>query len=123
MDPGNWATDLAGGSSFGYMLLFVILLSNLMAVVLQGLAVKLGVVSGLGKSSICHWSRINLCVWYMEQRKEGVICSARQEKANHVLESLSKPLREQTHYFQSATAKMASPGTLWRMDCSEKIRC
>lgn len=52
MDPGNWATDLAGGSSFGYMLLFVILLSNLMAVVLQGLAVKLGVVSGLGKSSL-----------------------------------------------------------------------
>lgn len=50
MDPGNWATDLAGGSSFGYMLLFVILLSNLMAVVLQGLAVKLGVVSGLGTS-------------------------------------------------------------------------
>lgn len=48
MDPGNWATDLAGGSSYGYMLLFVILMSNLMAIVLQGLAVKLGVVSGLG---------------------------------------------------------------------------
>jgi len=54
MDPGNWATDLAGGSSFGYMLLFVILLSNLMAVVLQGLAVKLGVVSGLGKLVFAH---------------------------------------------------------------------
>ncbi|KAF9365638.1 hypothetical protein BGX34_009173 [Mortierella sp. NVP85] len=54
MDPGNWATDLAGGSSFGYMLLFVILLSNLMAVVLQGLAVKLGVVSGLDLAQACR---------------------------------------------------------------------
>ncbi|GJJ71665.1 metal iron transporter [Entomortierella parvispora] len=54
MDPGNWATDLAGGSSFGYMLLFIILLSNLMAVVLQGLAVKLGVVSGLDLAQACR---------------------------------------------------------------------
>ncbi|KAF9425378.1 hypothetical protein BGZ94_007583 [Podila epigama] len=54
MDPGNWATDLAGGSSFGYMLLFVILCSNLMAVVLQGLAVKLGVVSGLDLAQACR---------------------------------------------------------------------
>ncbi|KAF9991714.1 hypothetical protein BGZ79_004097 [Entomortierella chlamydospora] len=54
MDPGNWATDLAGGSSFGYMLLFVILLSNIMAVVLQGLAVKLGVVSGLDLAQACR---------------------------------------------------------------------
>ncbi|KAF9180446.1 hypothetical protein BGZ51_006206 [Haplosporangium sp. Z 767] len=54
MDPGNWATDLAGGSSFGYMLLFVILCSNLMAVVLQGLAVKLGVVTGLDLAQACR---------------------------------------------------------------------
>ncbi|KAF9542947.1 hypothetical protein EC957_001383 [Mortierella hygrophila] len=54
MDPGNWATDLAGGSSYGYMLLFVILMSNLMAVVLQGLAVKLGVVSGLDLAQACR---------------------------------------------------------------------
>jgi manganese transport protein len=46
MDPGNWATDLAGGSRFGYALLSVILLSNLMAILLQGLASKLGIVSG-----------------------------------------------------------------------------
>ncbi|HEX4681398.1 MAG TPA: divalent metal cation transporter, partial [Gemmatimonadaceae bacterium] len=42
MDPGNWATDLAGGSRFGYTLLSVVLLSNAMAVLLQGLASKLG---------------------------------------------------------------------------------
>src|SRR5437016_1553178 len=46
MDPGNWATDLAGGSKFGYALLSVILLSNLMAILLQGLASKLGIVTG-----------------------------------------------------------------------------
>ncbi|KAG0242935.1 hypothetical protein BGW41_003100 [Actinomortierella wolfii] len=54
MDPGNWATDLAGGSQFGYQLLFVILMSNLMAVVLQGLAVKLGVVAGLDLAQACR---------------------------------------------------------------------
>ena len=46
MDPGNWATDLAGGSAYGYNLLSVILLSNLMAVLLQSLCIKLGVATG-----------------------------------------------------------------------------
>ena len=46
MDPGNWATDLAGGAKFGYALLSVILLSNLMAVLMQSLCVRLGVATG-----------------------------------------------------------------------------
>src|SRR5882672_1782179 len=46
MDPGNWATDLQGGSQFGYTLLSVILLSNLMAMLLQALSAKLGIVTG-----------------------------------------------------------------------------
>src|SRR5450759_1481379 len=46
MDPGNWATSLAGGSKFGYALLFVALLSNLMAIVLQSLCTRLGVGAG-----------------------------------------------------------------------------
>ncbi|KAL2917871.1 Manganese transporter smf1 [Polyrhizophydium stewartii] len=50
-DPGNWATDLSAGSQFGYKLLFIILLSNLMAIVLQSTAAKLGVVSGLDLAS------------------------------------------------------------------------
>jgi manganese transport protein len=54
MDPGNWATDLAGGSAFGYTLLSVILLSNLMAVLLQGLACKLGIVSGRDLAQACR---------------------------------------------------------------------
>ena len=46
MDPGNWATDIAGGSRFGYMLLWVLLMSNLMALLLQSLSARLGVVQG-----------------------------------------------------------------------------
>src|SRR6202162_2266763 len=46
MDPGNWATDIAGGSRFGYTLLSVILLSNLMAILLQALAARLGIATG-----------------------------------------------------------------------------
>jgi manganese transport protein len=54
MDPGNWATDLAGGSKFGYALLSVILVSNLLAVLLQGLASKLGIVTGRDLAQACR---------------------------------------------------------------------
>jgi len=54
MDPGNWATDLAGGSLFGYTLLTVILMSNLMAILLQGLASKLGIVTGRDLAQACR---------------------------------------------------------------------
>lgn len=59
MDPGNWATDIAGGAQFGYTLLSVILLSNLMAVLLQHLAAKLGIVSGRDLAQACreHYPR------------------------------------------------------------------
>lgn len=66
MDPGNWATDLAGGSLFGYTLLSVILLSNLMAIVLQGLAARLGIVTGRDLAQACraHYSRpVNFMLW------------------------------------------------------------
>jgi manganese transport protein len=68
MDPGNWATDLAGGSGFGYTLLSVILLSNLMAVLLQGLASKLGIVTGRDLAQACrdHYSRgTSIALWVM----------------------------------------------------------
>src|SRR5262245_23699462 len=59
MDPGNWATDLAGGSRYNYSLLCVILVANLMAMLLQSLAVKLGVVTGRDLAQACrdHYSR------------------------------------------------------------------
>src|SRR3954469_18758232 len=53
MDPGNWATDLAGGSKFGYTLLSVILLSNLMAILLQALAARLGIVTDRDLAQAC----------------------------------------------------------------------
>ena len=66
MDPGNWATDLAGGSRFGYTLLSVILISNLMAVLLQGLSSKLGIVTGRDLAQACrdHYSRpVSFLLW------------------------------------------------------------
>lgn len=68
MDPGNWATDLAGGSAFGYALLSVILISNLMAILLQGLAAKLGIVTGRDLAQACrdHYSRpATLALWVL----------------------------------------------------------
>ena len=54
MDPGNWATDLAGGSQFGYTLLSVVLISGLMAMLLQHLSLKLGIVTGRDLAQACH---------------------------------------------------------------------
>lgn len=54
MDPGNWATDIAGGSGFGYMLLSVILISNLMAMLLQALSGKLGIATGRDLAQACR---------------------------------------------------------------------
>ncbi len=56
MDPGNWATDIAGGSRFGYTLLFVIMASNLMAILLQSLSLKLGVATERDLAQLCHES-------------------------------------------------------------------
>src|SRR5262244_610382 len=66
MDPGNWATDLAGGSKFGYTLLAVILLSNLMAILLQALAARLGIVTDRDLAQACRasYSRpVNFMLW------------------------------------------------------------
>lgn len=66
MDPGNWATDLAGGAQFGYLLLSVILLSNLMAILLQALAARLGIATGLDLAQACRarYSRpVSLLLW------------------------------------------------------------
>lgn len=68
MDPGNWATDLAGGSRFGYTLLSVVLISNLFAMLLQHLAAKLGIVTGRDLAQACrdHYSRpVSLVLWFL----------------------------------------------------------
>jgi manganese transport protein len=68
MDPGNWATDLAGGARYGYTLLSVILLSNLMAILLQALAVRLGIGSGRDLAQACRdsYSRpVTIGLWIL----------------------------------------------------------
>src|SRR6187401_2855502 len=68
MDPGNWATDLAGGARFGYTLLSVIMISNLMAILLQALAVRLGIASGRDLAQACrdHYSRpATIVLWLL----------------------------------------------------------
>jgi manganese transport protein len=66
MDPGNWATDLAGGAQFGYTLLTVIMLSNLMAILLQALSARLGIVTGRDLAQACRDSYprpVNIALW------------------------------------------------------------
>jgi manganese transport protein len=68
MDPGNWATDLAAGSAFGYDLLFIIFLSNLMAILLQSLAAKLGIATGRDLAQACrdHFSfPASIALWIL----------------------------------------------------------
>ncbi|BAT20486.1 manganese transport protein MntH [Asaia bogorensis NBRC 16594] len=66
MDPGNWATDLQGGAQFGYTLLSVIMISNLMAILLQALAARLGIVTGRDLAQACRDHlppALNLVLW------------------------------------------------------------
>ena len=68
MDPGNWATDIAGGAKFGYTLLSVIMLSNLMAILMQSLCVRLGVATGRDLAQSCrdYFSPgVNFCLWVL----------------------------------------------------------
>src|SRR6202140_5921551 len=68
MDPGNWATALAGGSRFGYTLLSVIMISNLMAILLQALALRLGIASGRDLAQACRdsYSRpVTIVLWIL----------------------------------------------------------
>jgi manganese transport protein len=70
MDPGNWATDLAGGAQFGYSLLWVIMMSNLMAILLQHLCIKLGMVAGRDLAQACrdHYPRpVSWFLWVLAE--------------------------------------------------------
>ncbi|WP_435006484.1 Nramp family divalent metal transporter [Tundrisphaera lichenicola] len=70
MDPGNWATDLEGGARFGYALIWVLLMSNIMAVILQTLSARLGVVTGHDLAQACRaeYSRpVNFALWVLAE--------------------------------------------------------
>jgi len=68
MDPGNWATDLEGGARFGYQLLWVLVMSNAMAVLLQTLSARLGIVRGLDLAQACREAYprpVSLALWFL----------------------------------------------------------
>jgi len=70
MDPGNWATDIAGGSEFGYTLLSLILLANFIAVLLQSLCVRLGVATEMDLARACQdrfHPQVNICLWILAE--------------------------------------------------------
>jgi manganese transport protein len=70
MDPGNWATDLQAGSRYGYTLLFVIMLSNLLAILLQALALKLGIATGRDLAQACRESYskpVSVALWLIAE--------------------------------------------------------
>lgn len=70
MDPGNWATDIAGGSQFGYSLIWVLLMSNLMALLLQSLSARLGLVRQLDLAQASRTSYhpiVNYCLWILAE--------------------------------------------------------
>lgn len=70
MDPGNWATDIAGGSKFGYALIWVLLMSNLMAILLQSLSARLGIVRQLDLAQASRASYhpiVNICLWILAE--------------------------------------------------------
>src|SRR5216683_1971729 len=68
MDPGNWATDLEGGARFGYQLVWVLLMSNLMAILLQTLSARLGIIRGLDLAQACREAypkSVSLSLWFL----------------------------------------------------------
>src|SRR3954447_8575115 len=68
MDPGNWATDLEGGARYGYTLLSVLMISNLMAILLQALAARLGIASGRDLAQACrdtYSRRTTFALWVL----------------------------------------------------------
>jgi len=70
MDPGNWATDIAAGARFGYALIWVLLMSNLMAVLLQSLSARLGIVTGLDLAQACRsmfGKRVSAVLWLLAE--------------------------------------------------------
>jgi len=70
MDPGNWATDIEGGARFGYMLIWILLASNIMAILLQTLSARLGIITGYDLAQGCrreYPKKLNLFLWFLAE--------------------------------------------------------
>ena len=88
MDPGNWATAIAGGSAFGYSLLSIVMLANLMAIVLQSLSARLGIASGRDLAQACrdHYSpRVSFALWLLAETSVDRVIEAARLQAPRVL--------------------------------------
>ena len=86
MDPGNWATDIAGGARFGYTLLFVIMLSNLMAILLQSLSLKLGVATERDLAQLCNESygrAVSFALWVLAEIAHRGVRPGRGHRFGH----------------------------------------
>ena len=96
MDPGNWATDLEGGARFGYQLLWVLVLSNVMAILLQTLSARLGIVTRRDLAQACRESYprpVILAFWVLCETRHRRLRPGRSARRRHRAQpSLSHPL-------------------------------
>jgi len=79
MDPGNWATSIAGGSTFGYTLLSIVVLSNFMAIILQALSLRLGIASGRDLAQACfdaYGKKARWFLWVMAEAAAFLLASS-----------------------------------------------
>ena len=86
MDPGNWATDLEGGARFGYRLLWVLVMSNAMAILLQTLSARLGIVSGRDLAQACRETYprpVNLALWVLVRNRRRRLRPGRSAGRGH----------------------------------------
>ena len=86
MDPGNWATDLEGGARFGYQLLWVLAMSNFMAVLLQTLSARLGIVSGRDLAQACRETYprgMTYALWVLGRNRHRCLRSGRSAGRSH----------------------------------------
>jgi manganese transport protein len=122
MDPGNWATDLAGGSAFGYTLLAVVLLSSLMAILLQTLSARLGIAAKLDLAQACrarYGRKTTIVLWLLcevaiqlfpmplnsrsSTKERDVVSSKKSARSS----SMSTTVRETSEEFSSNFPKLS----------------
>ena len=114
MDPGNWATDIAGGARYGYTLLSVVMISNLMAILLQSLSARLGIASGRDLAQACRdsYSRpVTIVLWVLAEIAIAACDLAEVDRRGH---RAAAPVRA-----AAARSACASP----RSTCSSSCTC
>ena len=97
VDPGNFATNIQSGSEFGYMLLWVVVASNLMAMLIQTLSAKLGIATGKNLAELCRerfGPKIAFCMWIlMELVRHTALMGRRAHRTSYIHDSQSREVR------------------------------